>query len=646
MSAQFGKCNFDGKPVDSQELDRARSVLAPYGPDAEGIFCNSNVGIIYRAFYTTHESRLEKQPHVASSGVVTTWDGRLDNRSDLIHELAGELRDDSTDLSLVTAAYERWGTECFAKLAGDWALSVWNPGERSLILAKDPIGTRHLYYSIDKNQITWSTILDPLVLFAGHAFVLCEEYIAGWLAFFPATYLTPYAGILSVPPSSFVLLRPGRHTIHKYWDFDPGNRIRHRTDAEYEEHFRDAFGKAVARRLRSDSPILAELSGGMDSSSIVCIADSIIARGAAATTRLDTLSYYNDSEPNWNERPYFTKVEELRGREGCHVDVGKPEPFLLDFDSGRFAATPAYGGPLTESARQFREFITLQGNRVVLSGIGGDEVTGGVPTPALELEDLLARGRFRFLAHQLKIWALQKRKPWFHLLLEAVRGFFPASIVGVPKRRQPAPWLRREFVERNRNALRGYESRLRLFGPLPSFQENLSALDAVRRQLTCSALPSTPTYERRYPFLDRDLLEFLYAIPRYQIVRPGQRRSLMRRALVGIVPDEIRDRKRKAFVSRTPMVAISKDWTSLVEMTQQMISSSLGVTDSKLLTETLQNARHGQEVPIIPLMRALGIEYWLRGVSNQRGFIELGSTVPIFVNCATPTGISAEKNQN
>jgi len=646
MSVQFGKCNFDDEPVDSAELDRVRSVLAPYGPDQEGIFCKNSVGIIHRAFYTTQESRLEKQPFVTPSGEVITWDGRLDNRSDLIHELTHELHDDSTDLSLVATAYERWGTSCFARLAGDWALSIWNPRERSLILAKDPIGTRHLYYSIGKRQITWSTILDPLVLSAGQSFALCEEYIAGWLAFFPATHLTPYVGILSVPPSCFVLLRSGKHTINKYWDFDPGKKIRHRTDAEYEEHFRHAFDRAVARRLRSDSPILAELSGGMDSSSIVCVADRIIAGGTARPPQLDTLSYYNDSEPNWNERVYFNKVEQLRGREGCHIDIGRQEPFLLGLDTGNFAATPACGGPLTESARQLAEFITLQGTRVVLSGIGGDEVTGGVPTPTLELEDLLVRGRFSTLAHQLKVWALQKRKPWVHLLLETMRGFFSVGLAGVPKHRQPAPWLHRAFIRRNQDALHGYESRLSLFGPLPSFQENLSTLEAVRRQLACSALPSMPTYEKCYPFLDCGLLEFLFAIPRDQIVRPGQRRSLMRRALVGIVPDEIRDRKRKAFVSRTPMVAISRDWAALAEMTQQMICSSLGIIDSKLLIETLRSARYGQEVPIISLMRTMGIEYWLRNMSNLRGFVELGGTAPTFSNRATPIRISAENNQN
>src|SRR5882762_193816 len=224
---------------------------------------------------------------------------------------------------------------------------------------------------------------------------------------FPAVHLTPYVGIHAVPPSSSVLLRPGKHTVRKYCDFDPSKRIRYSTDAEYEEHFRTVFAEAVQRRLRSDSPILAELSGGMDSSSIVCMADTIIDRGAAETPRLDTLSYYNDSEPNWNERPYFSKVEEKRARTGCHIDVGKQEPFSFESNNDHFAATPGSGEDhANEASRQFAACMASQRNRVVLSGIGGDEVMGGVPTATPELEDLLARPHFRTLAHQLKVWAL------------------------------------------------------------------------------------------------------------------------------------------------------------------------------------------------------------------------------------------------
>src|SRR6267378_2228103 len=110
------------------------------------------------------------------------------------------------------------------------------------------------------------------------------------------------------------------------------------------------------------------------------------------------------------------------------------------------------------------------GRKAWLSGVGGDEVTGGVPTATPELADLLARAQFTVLVHQLKLWALNKRKPWFHLFFETVQQFLPSSVVGTPKHKRPLPWLRTSFVNRHRDVLKGYESRLKLIGPLPSFQ--------------------------------------------------------------------------------------------------------------------------------------------------------------------------------
>jgi len=638
VSVQFGRWNIDGGPVDQDYLARAGRMLAPYGPDGGGAYIKDNVGILYRAFHTTKESRKETQPLVTPSGAVLCWDGRLDNREELVRELTETATAGSTDLAIVAAAYEAWGTKCFAKLIGDWALSVWDPRCRSLILAKDPIGTRHLYYSSDQKQITWSAILDPLVLLAGKTFTLEEEYIAGWLSYFPATHLTPYVGIHSVPPSCFVRIEHKRQMVEKYWEFDPSKRIRYRADGEYEEHFREVFAESVRRRLRSDSPVLAELSGGMDSSSIVCMADTIIARGAAQTPRLDTLSYYNDSEPNWNECPYFTKVEEKRGRTGCHIDVSARESLVFEFRGDRYAATPSSCGVPNDAAKQFAACIASQGNRVVLSGIGGDEVIGGVPTPTSELEDLLARGQFGRLAHQLKVWALDKKKPWLHLFSEAVRGFIPPALAGATKEKRQAPWLNRAFVKRNRSALRGYQARLKLFGALPTFQENLSTLEVLRRQLACTASSPDRLHEKRYPFMDRSLLEVIYAIPREQIVRPCQRRSLMRRALVGIVPDELLNRKRKAYVARSPLAVIFEEWTRFTGMTRQMASGTAGIITTQAFCTTLQRLRRSQQLPTVTVLRALGIEAWLRNSSKCRILVgnnksepnSLGDLVPIF----------------
>jgi asparagine synthase (glutamine-hydrolysing) len=619
MSIQFGRYNFDGKPVDRDYLQEVARVIAPYGPDGGTTLSRNSMAMLYHSFHTTKESRSEQQPHVCSTGSVLTWDGRLDNRTELIEKLPGFVETTSTDLDIVAAAYENWGTRCFARFIGDWALAIWDPSAHSVILAKDFAGIRHLYYSFDGDHITWSTILDPLALLERKHLALCEEYIAGWFSLFPAVHLTPYIGIHAVPASSFALVRSGKCTIEKYWDFNSDKNIRYRSDLEYEEHFRAVFSSAVRRRLRSDAPILAELSGGMDSSSIVCVADTLLARGAADTPRLDTLSYYDDSEPNWNERPFIAKVEEKRGQIGRHIDINEQEILRFGPEIGAFPATPSSGGGRpTEASRQFAAHVALQGNRVILSGIGGDETTGGVPTPVPELMNLLATARFKALASQLKLWALNKRKPWFHLLLEASRGFLPPLLVGVPKHLRPVIWLQPTFLKRHRAALTGYPSRVKLFGPLPHIQENLATLESLRRQLACSTPSLEPTFEKRYPFLDRDLLEFMYAIPREQLVRPGQRRSLMRRALVGIVPSELLNRRRKAFVSRSPMAAISRNWASLTDTCSQMISTDIGIIDAKAFREVLLKARRGEQVPVVTMMRTLTVESWLKNLQRMK----------------------------
>ena len=199
----------------------------------------------------------------------------------------------------------------------------------------------------------------------------------------------------------------------------------------------------------------------------------------------------------------------------------------------------------------------------------------------------------------MKAWALNQRRPWFYLFFEAVRGFFPSAIVGVPKSYRPVPWLNPHFTRRHRQALSGHHARLKVFGPTPSFQENLFALEVLRRQMACSVLPTEPRYEKRYPYLDRDLLEFLYAIPREQLVRPGQRRSLMRRALAGIVPPEF-NLGRKATVARGPTAIIASQWPDVVEITKQMVTSSLGIVTARDFIAALENARRGREVRSCP----------------------------------------------
>jgi asparagine synthase (glutamine-hydrolysing) len=610
MSIQFGRWSFKGEPVDARYIQEVRAQLSPYAPEGLTAKTSGSLTAVFGAFCTTTESNSERQPYLTQRGDCIMWDGRLDNRAECLAWLGIE-DVAATDIEIASRAYFRWGTESFSRLIGDWAMSIWDSAAQCLVLAKDFLGVRHLYYSIEKRHVTWSTILDPLVALKNRSLAICEEYAAGWVGSFPKSTLTPYEGVEAVPPSAVVLIQQGTVTIGEYWRFDPESMLRLRTDSEYEECFRERLRHSVRRRLRSNKPVLAELSGGLDSSSIVCIADQLLAETPSIATRLDTVSYYDDCEPNWNERPFFTKVEEHRSRKGCHIDVTTSEASSGNFEDKSFFAMPSSLRTESGFSRRFAECLASGPYLVLLSGVGGDEVTGGVPTPLPELADLLVSFECLRFGRQIVRWSLAKKKPIHYVMFHVAGAFLSPfhSKVDLPV------WLKPRFARRYRDALCGYPQRLKLLGARPTFQANMFALEALRRQFSCTPTSSHPTFEKRYPFLDREFLAFCYAVPREQFVRPHQRRSLLRRAMAGIVPDEILNRKRKAFVLRRLTTAISSAIQGVGESGGKLLCADLGIVEPAPLIDTMHAAARGENVPLVPLVRILDFERWLRNLA-------------------------------
>ena len=646
MSVQYGLWDFNRTGITPKDLANTRAALAAYESEQVCEYSGRDVQLIYLPFHVTPESEIERQPFLSRSGRVVLWDGRLDNRQELIRSLRSELQAPFTDVAIVAAALDSWETAALPRLIGDWALSVWNPAERTVLLAKDFLGAKSMYYTTGENGFAWSTLIDPLLPFKQHSFRLQEEYLAGWFSQFPAAHLTPFAGIHSVPPSSCVLFRTTGIAVRQYWNFDSNKRIFYREDREYEEHFRTVFGESVRRRLRSKAPILAELSGGMDSSSIVCMADALTARGFSPTPGVDTISYFENSEPNWNEAPYFEKVEQQRGRTGHHLAVDFRKHWHPSFAPAVFAATPD-SGIMVNANDAYTSHLRSGGYRVLLQGTGGDEVLGGIPTPLPELADLLAGGRVRTFVRRLIEWAVARRIPALHLFLETIGQFFP--VLAIRERPSWPAWLRAQFAGRNSKPLSGYAHRFRVFGPRPSFQANTAALESLRRQLACVGLTPGLPIERRYPYLDRDLLEYLYAIPREQLVRPNQRRSLMRRALSGIVPPEILNRRRKAFIARAPLISIRSELPRLLERTRNMSLNRAGIVDEEVFRKSLLAASEGSEFPMVPVLRTLLLEAWLSHLGSWRASSAQApfETNPVDVALALPRRLhvsSAEEN--
>lgn len=625
MSIQAGTWNFDGRPPARELLLRISSSVAEYGPDGEQTFFDSGLGMLYRPFHTTAESRLERQPHVSASGKVMTWDGRLDNREEILAQL-GETPDRCrTDLAIADAAFDRWETGCFAKFIGDWAMVIWDPSSQELHLARDYAGIRHLFYHPKPNSVVWCTHLKPLAL-CGDQFHLCEEYIAGFLTLWPEAHRTPYAEIYAVPPGHFVRICNGSIKVRAYWEFNPRLTTRYKADTEYEEHFRQLFRHAVRQRMRTDSPILADLSGGLDSSSIVCMADDVLAKEEVAVPSLDTFTALIRDEPGEEDSRYFTAVEQKRGRIGHRVDVSGLEggsPFEL----ADFVATPGLSGrPELNNAKS--DIIRRGGYRVLWSGTGGDEMLGQALDPRVQIADLLRRLQLFQLASQLNKWSLLLRRPWIHLLSDAVLLQMPICIrIRSGEFAQLDPWVNRDFAQRQHFSARQLDVAQGPLSWLPSARDWFQTIITLTRQMSAT---QPVAEETRYPYLDQKLVEFLISIPTEQLLRPGHRRSLMRRALADLLPDEIVKRRTKASAGRYFSANLEKHWHELESLIESSLLARCGYIERDQFSAALMQAKHGNLSPFfLRLFKALSLEIWLRSALNQ-GVIRI-SAEPIGV---------------
>src|SRR5215510_1511653 len=148
MSLHCGLWNVEHFPIARERIANARSILSAYGSSALNEYAESAIHILHLPLSVTPESAFETQPFLSRNGSLFVWDGRLDNRVELIGLLRKDLRNDASDVAVVAVAFECWGMSALAKLVGDFALAVWNPKEPSVLLAKDFLGTKSLYYTI------------------------------------------------------------------------------------------------------------------------------------------------------------------------------------------------------------------------------------------------------------------------------------------------------------------------------------------------------------------------------------------------------------------------------------------------------------------------------------------------------------------
>jgi asparagine synthase (glutamine-hydrolysing) len=608
MSIIFGMRAADDQHVEERHLTDLARATERFAPDGTFVAAKANVGMGFQPHHTHKRSKTESQPVTDERGAMLCFDGRLDNHEEL-RTMLGLDDKGATDSEIVFASFERWGESCFRRFIGDWALALWSSAERALYLARDHAGTRTLYYETRDGRVLWATYLETFFVDTAQRSV-DEAYVACYLAGQPTHDLTPYKGLGAVPPAHWVRIQADKIEIKPHWSWLATDEIRYPSDAEYEEHFFSLFCQAVARRTGPGAPILAHLSGGMDSTSIVCMSDYIRAQhGEEPEGLLDTISYYDDSEPSWDERPYFEAVERRRGKRGIHLPLPllsediepAPVPYLW----------PGADKATYENEHRLIEQIGQKGYRVILSGIGGDELLGGVPNALPELADLLARGGLFGYVHGAVAWCLVDRTPLLHMtgrvLRFLIRQYLPPHI----SKASLPPWSTSRLKRQVRRAFRESMEREMLLSR-PSSIANGRMGPALLETLPHRCPQHFARFEWRYPYLDRDLVDFLLRVPRSVLVRPGRRRSLMRNALRGIVPVEVLERRRKGARIRAIPLTLQGQERKVEALFDSVSPSIADLVDQRMLQRDVVEAVRQSDLSRMHfVLRAILIQLWI-----------------------------------
>jgi asparagine synthase (glutamine-hydrolysing) len=558
---------WDGAPADHSTVERMIAVIPYRSVDGFGVWGNGPVAIGHAKLQTTPEASAESSPFVdETSGLVLSMDGRVDNRDELTAELNshGHRIRTGTDAEIVLRAWQYWAAEAPARLIGDFAFALWDASKRTLFCARDPLGVTGFYYFNGPGFFLCASELhqlfqDPRVVRRPN-----EAAIADILVRLPVDREeTLFEGIRRLEPAHYLNVSARGVEVRRYYDLDPSREIVYRNDDEYSGHFFSLFKEAVRCRLRSVKGVASELSGGLDSSSIVCLTEQL-RRDGEALPDFETFTVGFETGPA-AETEYVEEV--LRKYPHRHTYL-----------------TPGMA-PLGEVIRQVAHYLDLpdfpnsvcadytpllgQRNdlRVRLTGVGGDEWFGST---YLEYADLLRQLRIVALLRRLRI---DRNPPAGFapfpgyakaLARYGVLPLVPSSLKSAlrPWRRPPKlhPMIVPAFAARTKLL-----ERLSTRQPLPqcrSFAQQVLyrcyssgwlsyALEIEARWTAGFRL------EARHPFLDRRILEFAFAIPDSQRFRPGVSKFVLRQSMRGILPERLRLRSDKAHMTELYPMAMS-----------------------------------------------------------------------------------------
>lgn len=612
MSGIAGCCHFDEAVIATETVTALGLGIAECGNDGNARIVHGRAVLLHRAFST---GRTPAPPqHFDSGGISIVWDGRIDNRSELKNGGAA-----ASDVEHIAALYRADPDGNFlAPVVGDFSFALWDSLRRTLILARDAFGARPLYYHATEERVVWATRLDPLLdPLLGIDPAIDDHYLGGFLTGMAGAEETPYKAIRLAPAGTMLVFTPGGKTVRRFWSLHSTPDVVLGSDREYEERLLGLLRESVAARLQTDRPMAAELSGGLDSSTIVCLATGLIREGAVPAPNLVTLSYVFDEAKGADERRFIGAVEETIGQRGKHL---REEDHRLLSTLGE-VASPLY--PTAEVCflarhRHVAETMEAAGTRVLLRGIGGDQVLVGEFDRLYEPYDHFRARRFVAMHRSLRTWAPALRTSYFDLLRRSVLRPLMGRSGYLGHDHGLSWWLSPEFAKRAHIEERVHELPAAGTKRRPSWRAHVKSVGDLANDLSVGYYLERGAIEVSYPFLHRPLVEFCLGTPLEQKLRPGETRSVLRRAMGGILPPLVARRRGKAGPDSAIVRAFAREWPVLHDLFSDSRAAAHGIIDRDTFLGALTRARYGINIDTPSLLRIISIECWLRTLEQRR----------------------------
>ncbi len=617
MCGIVGVWHLDRRPVDRVALKRMRDTLVHRGPDDAGLWTSGSVGLGHRRLSIIDLSEAGRMPMGSPDGQVqAVFNGEIYNFRELRAELEalGHRFLSETDSEVALRAYEQWGLDTFNRFNGMFAVAIWDGRERRMVLGRDPVGQKPLYYAYRPGRwVLLGSTLAPLIAYAGGELEVDRAVVEDYVRFgFPPDERAMLKDVYTVPPGSFTILEQGREpTTHKYFDLvQHAERVEPMKGSEQDllEAFRSLMRDAVQSRLVSDVPLGAFLSGGVDSSLIV----ALMAEHDPQSVKTYTIGF---DDPAFDESRHARQIAEHLGVQNT-IKVLRGQDVLDQVgDVIRFFDEPMADYsvlPGLAVSKLAREHVT-----VALTGDGADEEFGGYK---YYLAQRLADPYMRFVPRTAREFLakaqglvpsagarriLRRSSTNDAALFFGLGGFYRGATAAAVNRllgdvdvapKRVADFLREHPLHNTTEAGMLYDATHTLPG---------AWLYKVDRTSMAVSL------EARSPFLDRRVVELAFSLPLHMRIRGPHKKYIVRRLLRDYLPADLIERPKRGFTAPVAYWLRNDLRSELEERLSAETIKRRGFFDPAIVSSLVREHLVGSHDHAQLLWALLILEWWL-----------------------------------